>query len=73
MKISERIIDKLGLPKNARIGKVYNIVVVDGEKFKKLRLDNINVFSGEIIMTKLGDSERTPLVFNYMEQNVILN
>jgi hypothetical protein len=37
MKLADRLIQKVyeNLPKNAKLGKKYNKVVVDGETFKK--------------------------------------
>lgn len=68
MKLAEKIKAMLSeqLPKGLKIGDKYKEVIVDGETFKGLTLQNINSTKSELIFKK-GSNTHT---FNYTEQDV---
>lgn len=69
-KLATKIISKLSeeLPKNAKVGKKYSKVVVDGETFKNLTLMDINPSQATMIFK--GPKKHT---FNYVEQEIVLS
>ena len=64
----EQMLAEQFLPKSAKVGKTYKKVLVDGETFKDLKLDNINPNTSELFFSS-KDGKHT---FNYVEQEVIL-
>lgn len=57
------------LPKGAKLGTKFKKVIVDGETFNNLTLDNINSNKSELIFSSDQNKKHT---FNYSEQEIIL-
>lgn len=71
MKLAEQLKYALieGLPKGIKQGKKYRSVMVDGETFKDLTLDNINANKSELLFSGPKGEKHT---FNYVEQEIKL-
>lgn len=62
----EQMLAEQFLPKGIEIGQKYKKVLVDGETFKNLKLDNINPGTSELLFSS-KDGKHT---FNYVEQEI---